>query len=562
MKNKNNVLIFAAVIAFMALYQFFVLAPYQEAHRVAQQQLQKENPTTAAASPAASAKILDSTADTKKPLSAVAEVALEEASAPLTRDVIMELQTGPKRSLEIVEGGALGRAQLTDYFVRGGDVSAPIVLNTDGMEWVSTNPAIQRCLNALNKSSRQTTENPNEIFLKATTPQGTCELHVVPSPKHAGLVAMTLTLDGFVSSVGEVVELRSRGTLGSEVDADQNYMSYKIDDAINNVRGKDLFARTEVRGRMNWLTWGDRYFSVIVKPLGIYNPDFTFGSLPSQAGAPNSEIPVSFAIRYPAQPEAAKSRFDFATEVYFGTRDTSVLNEIAPELVETVDLGFFASVARVMLWSLKALNTFFHNFGVSIIALTLIVRVVFWPLNKKAYTSTIKMKELQPEMDRIRKKYDAGDRSQAEKMNKEIFALYKNKKVNPLGGCLPMLLQLPIFIGLYGALNHSIDLYQAPFFGWIQDLSMRDPFYILPVLWTVSLLGYMQINPQAMNTNQPGMPNMKWIMMGMNVFFGFLSKDWPSGLVLYLVVSNCVGLAQQFFLQRSSQKLQLLKEGA
>jgi YidC/Oxa1 family membrane protein insertase len=215
-----------------------------------------------------------------------------------------------------------------------------------------------------------------------------------------------------------------------------------------------------------------------------------------------------------------------------------------------------------MLWSLKTLNRLFDNFGISIIALTILVRILFWPLNKKAYLSTLKMKEIQPELERIRKKFDTKDRAQVEQMNREIFALYKNKKVNPLGGCLPMLLQLPIFIGLYGALSHSIDLYQAPFFGWLQDLSLPDPYYIFPIIWTLSLLGYLAVNPQAMNTNQPGMPNMKWIMIGMNLFFGFLSKDWPAGLLVYLVVSNCVGLSQQYFLMRSNTKPQLLREGA
>ncbi|MEO6461096.1 MAG: YidC/Oxa1 family insertase periplasmic-domain containing protein [Bdellovibrionota bacterium] len=553
--NRKNIFIIGAFIVFIGLYQYFVLSPYQARFR----QTQAQSVTAQAVTPT---KTLDETNGKKKALSPTAQESLDAANTPITHDVISEIQAGHNRSIEVIEGAALGRAVLADYFVRGANVRTPIVLNNEKLVWTSSNAAVQRCFDTLNKAHVQPAANANEVVLQSDTPQGFCALRIATNDNNPGLVGMTVTLDRFKTNPGEFIELTSQGVLGSEKQADQNYVAYKMDDSIHKVHGKDLFAKTEVHGRMSWMAWGDRYFSIIVKPSGSYSPDLNYGSLPSEAGAKVSEIPVSYSFRYPAAPEDGKTRFDFSTDVYFGTRDPSALNAIAPDLVETVDLGFFASVARVMLWALKSLNTVFHNFGVSIIALTLIVRLLFWPLSKKAYTSTNRMKELQPEMERIKKKYDSTDKSQAEKMNKEVFALYKTKKVNPLGGCLPMLLQLPIFLGLYGALNHSIDLYQAPFFGWIQDLSMRDPFYILPALWTVSLLGYMQVNPQAMNTSQPGMPNMKWIMMGMNVFFGFLSKDWPSGLVLYLVVSNCVGLSQQFFLQRSNKKLQLMKEGA
>jgi YidC/Oxa1 family membrane protein insertase len=561
--NKNNIFIVVGIIGFIIFYQMFVLSPYQTRHREAQVAAQREAerfapPTTP---PAQAAETRALVGDEQTPLTATAQEPFEGVVPPTERARVFELQAGPNRWIDVLEGAALGQAVLADFFERDPQDKARIVLNRERLEWTSNNRAIQHCLNSLNQNAIRDGAQ-GELLMRAVTPSGACEFSLMPSGQHAGLLAMRLSLEGFEATQNDVVELRSRGTLGSDHEPDQNYLSYKVDDSTNNIRGNSLFTHTSVRGRMSWLTWGDRYFSIIYRPTGAYNPDLSYGAAAVAHNTVASETPIAFSMRYPARPESGKTRFDFSGDYYFGTRDTSALNLIDPELVETVDLGFFASVARVMLWSLKALNTFFYNFGVSIIALTLIVRIIFWPLNKKAYMSMIKMKELQPEMERIKKKYDTTDRSQAEKMNREIFALYKNKKVNPLGGCLPMLLQLPIFIGLYGALNHSVDLYQAPFFGWIQDLSMADPYYILPIVWTLSLLGYLMINPQAMSTNQPGMPNMKWIMIGMNFFFGFLSKDWPAGLVLYLVVSNCVGLSQQFFLQRSSKKLQMVKEGA
>jgi len=170
------------------------------------------------------------------------------------------------------------------------------------------------------------------------------------------------------------------------------------------------------------------------------------------------------------------------------------------------------------------------------------------------------MKALQPQIERIRAKY-GNDKSRATEMNQELMLLYKSNKVNPVGSCLPLILQMPIFIGLYGALSHSLDLYQAPFFGWLQDLSSPDPFYVLPVLWTITLLGYTKLNPTPA---QPGMPDMKWVMIGMNIFFGFLAKDWPSGLNLYLFVSNLIGITQQFMFQRATkvQSQSAIQEGA
>jgi YidC/Oxa1 family membrane protein insertase len=565
MKNKNNIFIIAGIILFIILYQVYVLSPHQEQLRQWQEyQKSLQNGST---TPESIPNTADNTreASTPRAQTSSGSGAQQEATGFVElkeRQLIRDLTIGEKRELKVFEGAYLGRALLRDYFDRDLSTKKPVELNARGLYWSSTHNGIQSCLNSLTQNS-VVGERADALTMRAQVAGGICEFSLLPSEQHVGLVLMTLVLDGFEASDQDVLVLQGSGVIGDSNALNQNYLSYKVDDSINNIKDKDLFNVQSIRGRMNWATWGDRYFSFIFKPQGLYNPDLSFRSSSNNPSAMAVEnVEIQFSFQYPARPERAKTRFEYVSEVYFGTRDTTMLNAIDPQLVETVELGFFASVARLMLWSLKALNTFFGNFGVSIIALTLLVRLVFWPLNKKAYMSTIKMKELQPEMDRIRKKYDSKDRSQAEKMNREIFDLYRKRKINPLGGCLPLLLQLPIFIGLYGALSNSVDLYQAPFFGWITDLSLPDPFFILSILWTLSLLAYLKINPQAMNTNQPGMPNMKWIMIVMNVVFGFLSKDWPSGLVLYLLVSNCVGLLQQFFLLRSSNKTQLVKEGA
>ncbi len=583
MKSKNT-LVVIGTIAFIVAYQFLVLGPYTEKKRA------YEEAQSQASSKVDSSSDLDlshSNLDANGASTAPQDSTASETSADNIKDKSVNVSTsarddsgkilplknpskitdfnvGGTRNIEVFEGGTLGAAKLADFFDReaaklGG--KKPIQLNKRGLYWYASNPDVQRCINEFNVNSL-VKGNPNDLVFKVQTNKGSCQLLLQPEGKHDGLLKIALILDGFDSSAQDVLELRGQMVLGSTKTLDQNFLSYKLDDSVEKIHDKKVFEQKTLRGKLSWVTWGDRYFSLIFKPQGAYNPDLVYGlpSTPENIDLVTATTPM--ALRYPLQPERGKSSFEYDLNFYFGARSTTVLNDIDAELVETVELGFFASVARVMLWALQALNQLFQNYGVSIIALTLIVRAIFWPLNKKAYKSQAQMKEIQPEMDRIRKKYDSKDRAQAEQMNREIFALYKARGVNPLGGCLPLLLQMPILIGLYGGLNNSIELYQAPFVLWIQDLSLPDSYFVLPIIWTVSLLGYMKINPQTMNTSQPGMPNMKWMFIGMNLFFGYLSKDWPSGLVLYLVVSNGVGLTQQYFIQRGNKKIEIVKEGA
>jgi len=181
-------------------------------------------------------------------------------------------------------------------------------------------------------------------------------------------------------------------------------------------------------------------------------------------------------------------------------------------------------------------------------------------LNKKVFASGQKMKDLQPKIEALRKKY-GDDKSKMGQLNQEMMALYKTEKVNPAGSCLPLLLQMPIFIGLYGSLSNSIDLYQAPFLLWIEDLSSPDKYYVLPALWTLSMLAMMKYTPQP-TQQQPGMPDMKKVMFVMYIVFGFMAKDWPSGLCLYLVVSSVAGTLQQMFFRRDHSTLETVQEGA
>jgi len=180
------------------------------------------------------------------------------------------------------------------------------------------------------------------------------------------------------------------------------------------------------------------------------------------------------------------------------------------------------------------------NWGWSIILLTLLVKIVFYPLSAASYKSMAKMKKLQPRLKTLKERY--GDDKQ--KMNQEMMQIYKKEKINPLGGCLPILIQIPVFIALYWVLLESVELRQAPFIFWLNDLSRSDPYYVLPILMGISMFAQQLLNPTPLDSMQ------KNIMMSLPIVFTFFFLWFPSGLVLYWLINNVLSIAQQWYITR------------
>ena len=218
---------------------------------------------------------------------------------------------------------------------------------------------------------------------------------------------------------------------------------------------------------------------------------------------------------------------------------------VAPSLDLVVDYGWLWFIAKPLHWLLSTIQTFVGNWGLAIIMLTFIVRGAMYPLTKAQYTSMAKMRMLQPKLQEMKERI--GDDRQ--RMSQEMMELYKREKVNPLGGCLPLVLQMPIFIALYWALMESVELRHAPFFGWIQDLSAQDPFYVLPLLMGASMFLIQKMSPTTVTD-----PMQQKIMTFMPVVFTFFFLFFPSGLVLYWLVSNVVTLLQQTLIYKSLEK--------
>ena len=220
---------------------------------------------------------------------------------------------------------------------------------------------------------------------------------------------------------------------------------------------------------------------------------------------------------------------------YVGPKDQEVLEKIADNLDLTIDYGFLFMISQPLFWLLLTIQSFVTNWGVAIIIITLIVKGGMYPLTKAQYTSMAKMRDLAPKMAQLKERF--GDDRQ--KMSQATMEMYRKEKVNPAGGCLPLLLQMPIFLALYWVFLESVELRHAPFFFWIQDLSAMDPYFVLPVLMGASMYVMQKMQPMTIQD-----PMQQKIMQYMPVVFSIFMAWFPSGLVLYWLVSNLISIAQ------------------
>ncbi|HLP98160.1 MAG TPA: membrane protein insertase YidC [Sideroxyarcus sp.] len=231
-----------------------------------------------------------------------------------------------------------------------------------------------------------------------------------------------------------------------------------------------------------------------------------------------------------------------STPLYIGPAQAK-LDEIAPGLGLTVDYGWLTIFATPLFWLMSLFNDWVHNWGVAIILLTILIKLVFFPLSAASYRSMAKMRVVAPKLEKIKQQY--GD--DRERLNKAMMELYKTEKINPLGGCLPVLIQIPVFIALYWAILSSVELRNAPFFGWIHDLSATDPYYILPLIMGISMLIQSKLNPV------PPDPLQAKLMQIMPIAFSVVFFFFPAGLVLYSIVNNILSIGQQWYITRGEE---------
>ncbi len=240
----------------------------------------------------------------------------------------------------------------------------------------------------------------------------------------------------------------------------------------------------------------------------------------------------------------AGAKGETSLTLYAGPKLQKYLGELSPGLELTVDYGPLWFIAQPIFWLLQHIHGLVGNWGWSIILLTIVIKLAFFPLSAASYKSMARMRAVSPKMAAIKEQH--GDDRQ--KMSQAMMELYKKEKINPLGGCLPILVQMPVFLSLYWVLLESVEMRQAPWLGWITDLSVKDPFFILPIIMGATMLVQQMLNPT------PPDPMQAKVMKLMPIVFTFFFLWFPAGLVLYWVVNNCLSIAQQWYITRQIER--------
>ncbi|MFP4194954.1 MAG: membrane protein insertase YidC [Desulfobacterales bacterium] len=323
-----------------------------------------------------------------------------------------------------------------------------------------------------------------------------------------------------------------------------------IDGDLQEIDTGDIEDKSVYSGNIGWTGIMDRYFMTTLIPGSP-------GENEIRLNLEQNQNLIRVAYHQPGDTIEPGDSREFDYKLFMGPKRMSKLKAFGHELDRAIDFGFFNVIARPCLWLMNKIHdNVVSNYGVAIILLTMLVKIIFWPLGNKSYRSMAEMKKLQPLMADIRKKY----KDDKKKMNEEVMRLYKTYKVNPMSGCLPMVVQIPVFIAFYRMLYEAIELRHAPFMLWINDLSSPDrlfrfdiavplmaPPYGIPVLTII--MGATMFLQQKLSP-PPGDPSQAKLMMFMPLIFTVIFINFPAGLVLYWLTNNILSIAQQYYVTR------------
>jgi YidC/Oxa1 family membrane protein insertase len=309
-----------------------------------------------------------------------------------------------------------------------------------------------------------------------------------------------------------------------------------VSKSIKRKKSADLSAETSLGPDVSWGGFEQKYFMAVMIPQ---DP-----SLSSINMSKDSNNMVSVAIKGTKSIIPPNQSDSLTYALFIGPKDYSLLKKQGILLEEAIEFDSFIPglkwLSIGLLIFIKFLYQYISNYGVAIIILTILIKLIFWPLGNISYKSMKEMQKLQPKLTELKEKY----KNDQARIGQETMALYKAHKVNPLSGCLPMLIQIPVFIGLYNTLLYAIELRHSPLFWWIQDLSAKDPYYITPII-----MGATQFIQQKM-TPTTGDPNMAKMMLIMPVVFTFIFLNFPSGLVIYWLLNNILSIGQQIYINK------------
>jgi YidC/Oxa1 family membrane protein insertase len=381
-----------------------------------------------------------------------------------------------------------------------------------------------------------------EVRLKATNKAGINTTKIFIFHKSSYLIDIGYEIEGFGSSnqnlsayfqlvrdnsqpVGSTVFVPTY--TGPAIYTERDKFSKVEFDAI--AKNKATIPKTSDNG---WVGMLQHYFVSAWLPQGNPPREFYAKKL--------DEKLFSIGLILPVTINETTHKGTISVPLYVGPAQ-SKLDNIAPGLGSTVDYGILTIIAKPIFWLLTAIHSWVNNWGFAIVILTILIKLAFFPLSAASYRSMAKMRVVAPKLTKIKEQY-SNDR---ERLNRAMMDLYKTEKINPLGGCLPVLIQIPVFISLYWSILASVEMRYAPFVGWITDLSRSDPYYVLPVIMGISMFIQSKLNPT------PPDPIQAKMMQIMPIAFSVVFFFFPAGLVLYSVVNNVLSIAQQWYITRN-----------
>ena len=317
---------------------------------------------------------------------------------------------------------------------------------------------------------------------------------------------------------------------------------HKVD--FTQIEKNKVSVATELTaGETGWVAMVQHYFASAWIPEDQKNREFYFDKLEIN----NSALPDTpenhlyrAGMKTPLGDIASGATSSIALKLFVGPQEEEVLAKIAPGLELVKDYGWLTIIAKPIFWLLTKIHSVVLNWGWSIILLTVFIKLLFFPLSAASYKSMARMKEVQPRLALMKEQF----KGEPQKLNQAMMEMYRKEKINPMGGCLPVVIQIPVFISLYWVLLASVEMRGAPWLGWIHDLSIPDPFYILPVVMAVSMFVQTKLNPK------PPDPVQAKVMAIMPIAFSVMFFFFPAGLVLYWVVNNVLSIAQQWQINR------------
>ncbi len=561
MDLHRALLAFVLSIAILVGYQYFFVKP------VVQQQ--PRQPAATGTAPAGETADKTPAAADKAPAAAPAEAA--PAATPMVKNVAVNpaarditIDTPLYRAVINEQGGGFKSFVLKKYRQK-------LDPNSDPMQLVQThNPVELPLLFTLDNgaAAQLPLYRADATSLTLKGPADTATL-VMTATLESGLrITRTLTFNGANYMVTNTYKVENTGSAPAQITPamvltnepfEENSASggvsrylfsgpaAYIDQELNQVKGKALKEGPKVmQGNVTWAAYEDNYFICAVIPQPPARRTVTIRAQGERVRTVVTDGAVDLA------PQSAK---EFRYNAYFGPKKLAVLKAVDHELAKAVNFGWFDVIAKPMLWLLNFFYSFVHNYGVAIIMVTILIKGAFWHITSKGMRSMKNMQKLQPKVAKLKEKY----KDDPAKMNQEMMALYKTYKVNPVGGCLPMLIQIPFFFALYRVLMSAIELRHAPFMLWINDLSAPDRLMIgidipyihgIPVL--TLLMGASMYLQQKM-TPTTADPTQAKIMQFLPILFTFMFLNFASGLVLYWLVNNLLSILQQQLINRQTK---------